>query len=215
MSSKTPPSVPVSRNVIEAIRYSYDFLDAAAEFAYNVVKNGLQPDSRPDNWLTRYMDRNWREFSLADKLGILSFSQSGEGFWRSDDQHRLFENLQTVRNALTHPGIFGVETIEQFADHFSPPLTSAKKHRGKMRSPKNVLSVFARHPAELGREDAKKAVEIALRHAARFDELFCSRGLCNFSRIDPQTRVIQSPSKMLSRMRLRYFDSIWLTEPKT
>src|ERR1700730_12245524 len=102
-SPKKGPSIPASRNVIEAIRYSYDFLGAAAEFAYQLVKDGPLGDSRTANWLRRYMDREWTKLYLSDKLGFLSFSRCGEGFWWSDDQYRLFEDLRTVRNAMTHP----------------------------------------------------------------------------------------------------------------
>lgn len=207
VSPTQPPSIPVSRNIIEAIRYSYDFLDAAAEFAYQLVKDGYRGDLRPDNWLTRYMDRTWNHLSLSDKLGFLSFSCCEEGFWQSNDQRRLFEDLQTVRNALTHPGIFGVETIKEFADYSSPALSSQETIRGKMR---RTDSVFAEHPEKLSQKDAKKAVEIALRHAERFEQLFSAPGKTYFSRINPRTGVVQSPTSVLARMRKRYFDSIWV-----
>jgi hypothetical protein len=197
---------------MEAIRYSFDFLDAAAEFAYQVVRNGPHGDSRTDSWLTRYMDRHWTELSLADRLGFLSFVRCGEGFWRSDEQYFLFEELRTVRNALTHPGIFGVETVEEFADYSSPALSSRKTIHGKMRRHKNSSGTFAEHPTDLGREDARKAVEIALRHAMRFEQLFCSQGSTYFSRINPQTGVVQSPASVLARMRRRHFDSIWVDQ---
>jgi hypothetical protein len=63
-SPKKGPSIPASRNVIEAIRYSYDFLGAAAEFAYQLVKDGPLGDSRTANWLRRYMDREWTKLYL-------------------------------------------------------------------------------------------------------------------------------------------------------
>jgi len=110
-----PPSIPASRNLIEAIRSSYDFIDAAAEFAYVLVTDGADGDSRPDSWL-RYADRQWPSVSLSDKLGLLSYSTHGKGFWRRASEHQLFEDLRTVRNALTHPGIFSVVRLEQFAD---------------------------------------------------------------------------------------------------
>src|SRR5882672_6957615 len=75
LAIRNPPSIPVSKNVIEAIRYSYDFMDASTEFAYQIIKDGPDGDTRPDNWLTRYIDRNWKALSLADKMGFLSFSR--------------------------------------------------------------------------------------------------------------------------------------------
>ena len=68
-SEKRVPGVPVSRNIIEAIRYSCDSIDAASEYAYQLMKGGYSGDSRPQNWLTRYMDRQWKDMALADKLG--------------------------------------------------------------------------------------------------------------------------------------------------
>ncbi len=207
MSKQKARSIPASRNVIEAIRYSYDFLDAAAEFAYQIVRDGPDSDSRPDTWLTRYVDRKWKSLKLADKLGFLSFLRSGEGFWQNDAQRQLFEDLCTVRNALTHPGIFGVERVEGFADYSSPALSSDQTIYGKMRPQKT----FANHPADLVREDARKAVEIALRHAERFEQLFGRQGATLFGRVNPRTGAAQNPTDVLARMRPRYFVSIWET----
>lgn len=36
---RKPSHIPVGRNIIEAIRYSYDFLDASTEFVYQMVKD--------------------------------------------------------------------------------------------------------------------------------------------------------------------------------
>lgn len=211
LSSRKPPSIPVSRNIIEAIRYSYDFVDAATEFVYQIVKDGPDADSRPDNWLTRYIDRSWNGLGLADKMGFLSFSRCGTGFWNTDEQFQLFEDLRTARNALTHPGIFGIETTEQFEDYSTPAVSSRKTIRSKMRRSKKSGNAFAEHPAELDRQDARKAVEIALRHAERFEELFSPPGATYFSRINPLTKTVQSPAQVLARMRPRYFDAIWKT----
>lgn len=146
---------------------------------------------------------------LSDKLGFLSFSKSGEGFWRTDGQRELFEDLKTVRNALTHPGIFGIEITAHSPDFESPPTSTRKTVHGKMRRRKG--GVFAEHPEELGRNDAKKAVEIALRHAARFEELFFSGGSAYFSRINTRTGKVVSAAGLLARMRGRYFDTKWAT----
>ena len=208
-SGKRPPSIPVSRNIVEAIRYSYDFLDAAAEFSYHLARDGAAGDQRPNQWLSGYMDRTWTKFSLADKLGFLSFSRVSEGFWRTDDQRQLFEDLRRVRNALTHPGIFSIETVERFAELDGPPLSSTTASTGKMAS--RPSGAFANHPADLGKEDARKAVEIALRHAQRFAELFCPNGETYFSRIDPQTNKVQDPTTALAKMRRRHFDAVWTT----
>jgi hypothetical protein len=212
LSQRKPPSIPTSRNVIEAIRYSYDFLDAAAEFAYAIVKDGPDGDSRPDSWLTRYVDRRWNSLSLSERLGFLSFTKCGEGFWRNDGQRRLFEELRALRNALTHPGIFGVQRVEEFPDLSDGPAVSSREViYGKMRPRKDAIAKFAGTLAVLGREDGRKAVEIALRHAERFEQLFGRPGACLFGRINPRSNVEQSPTTVLARMNRRFFDSPWRT----
>ena len=210
-SGTKPPSIPVSRNIIEAIRYSYDFLDAATEFLYTIVRDGPDGDSRPDNWLTRYVDRSWNKLSLADKIGFLGFSRCSTGFWKTDAQLGLFEDLRTVRNALTHPGIFGIGTTERFRDHSTAAISSRRTARGKMKRSRKPSAAFPEHPADLDRQDANKAVEIAVRHAERFEELFSPPGATYFSRINPRTGATQNPAQVLARMRSRHFDAIWLT----
>lgn len=206
-TGKKPPSIPVSRNIVEAIRYSYDFLDAAAEFGFHIATGGSDGDVTMNKWVTGYMDRNWTACSLSDKLCFLGVSKGSDGFWRTEGQRHLFEELRRVRNALTHPGIFSFNTVEQFADFDGPPLSSTRTVTGKMRP--GAARVFVGHPADLGKEDARKAVEIALRHAQRLAELFCSNGETYFSRINPQTKKVQDPSSVLASMRKRYFDEAW------
>ena len=66
-----PFGIPVSRSIIDAIRYSFDFVDASAEYAYQLMKGGPDGDTRPDNWLRRYIDREWKNLRLSDRLGLL------------------------------------------------------------------------------------------------------------------------------------------------
>jgi len=196
--------------VIEAIRYSYDFIDAAAEFAYAIVKDGPDGDSRPNSWLTRHMDRQWNSLRLSERLGFLSFTKCGEGFWRNERQRQLFEELRVLRNALTHPGIFGVERVEEFADRSGGPAVSSREViHGTMHPPRDPIAKFAGTLAVLGREDGRKAAEIALRHAERFDQLFGRPQACLFGRINPRSNVPQSPKTVLARMKHRFFDSPW------
>ncbi len=210
LSKAMPPSIPASKNLIEAIRYSYDFVDAAAEFAYQLTKGDPDGDPRPDNWLRRYVDRQWTSFSLADKLGILSFSRHGVAFWHNEKQHQLFEDLRNVRNALTHPGIFGFLCVEQYSDYSGLPVSSRQTVEGKMRTPKQAVAKFVEHPEDLQRKDALKAVEIALRHAERLEQLFGRKGTYLFGRVNSRTNRPESPTEVLARMRGRYFDAHWL-----
>src|ERR1019366_10508648 len=75
---KRPFGVPVSRSIIDAIRFSFDFIDASAEYAYQLKKSGPNGDTRTDNWLRRYIDREWIGLNLSDKLGLLSFFHRSE-----------------------------------------------------------------------------------------------------------------------------------------
>ena len=120
--AKRPVGVPVSRSIIDAIRYSFDFIDASAEYAYQLVKSGPDGDTRPDNWLRRYIDREWKALRISDRIGLLSFFRRGEGFWTNDAERVLFEDLKHVRNALTHPGLFGKTTEAEYPDYHADPV---------------------------------------------------------------------------------------------
>lgn len=206
-SAKNKPSIPVSRNIIEAVRYSYDFLDAAAEFIHELYTGAQLKNCGHRNSLASYMNRAWNGLSLSDKLGLLSFSCSGQGFWQTQDEFNLFEELRTLRNALTHPGIFGMQTENRFTKDSTVANSSRKIIYGKMHRTKSAVAGFAQHPDDLGRDDGRKAVEIALRHAERMEKLF-SPGFTYFSRINPRTGKVQHATKMLARMK-RHFDGVW------
>ena len=207
--AERPFGVPVSRSIIDAIRYSFDFIDASAEYAYQLLKSSPDGDPRPDNWLKRYIDREWKNLAISDKLGFLSFFHRGEGFWMSDDERILFEDLKHVRNALTHPGLFGKTTEAEFPDYHAPAAWSETTVRGKMRREAKSLAGFSEHPEDLGVEDAKKAVEIALRHAERFEQLLGAKNIVLFGAINPRTGEKRPASKILARMKKRHFDALW------
>jgi hypothetical protein len=58
-------------------------------------------------------------------------------------------------------------------------------------------------------EDAKKSIEIALRHAQRFEELLGASNAVLFGATNPKTGEIRAATKILSKMKRRYFDSLW------
>ena len=68
---------------------------------------------------------------------------------------------------------------------------------------------FAEHPEDLGVEDARKAVEIALRHAERFQQLLGAKNTVLFGATDPRTGETRAAAKILSRMKQRHFDVLW------
>ena len=204
-----PPSQPASRNVIEAIRYSYDFIDAATEFAHAIVVDDIDGSACPDNWLSRFMTRSWPSLSLSDKLGLVSFVTSSQAFWRSESQRQLFEDLRCVRNALTHPGIFGVEREERFSGFADEkPMSSQTRVVERLNPRRRSVANFASTLGTLGREDAHKAVEIAVRHAGRFEQLFGRPGACLFGRLTRRNQP-QNPDAILAAMKRRYFDAAW------
>jgi hypothetical protein len=206
--SNHPVGVPVSRSVVDAIRYSFDSIDASAEYAYQLSKGGPNGDTRPKNWLTRYIDREWNELRLSDRLGIVSFSLKAEGFWITDAERELFEDLKHVRNALTHPGLFGKTVEAEYPDFHAQPAWSETTFKGKMKRPKSRAG-FAEHPEDLSVEDAQKAVEIALLHADRFEQIFAAKNAVLFGATSAQTGNQRSAAKVLSTRKKRYFDAIW------
>jgi hypothetical protein len=135
--SRRPINIPVSRSIIDAIRYSFDSIDASAEYAYQLMKGGPKGDTRPDNWLKRYIDREWNNLRLADRLGLLSFFHRGDGFWVTDEQRFLFEDLKHVRNALTHPGLFRKTVQAEYPDIHVPAAWSETTVTGKMKRGKS------------------------------------------------------------------------------
>jgi hypothetical protein len=204
-----PFGVPVSRSIIDAIRYSIDFIDASGEYAYQLMKGGPNGDTRPDNWLRRYIDREWRTLPISDRLGLLSFFHRGEGFWMSDAERVLFEDLKHVRNALTHPGLFGKTTEAEYPDFHADPVWSETTVKGKLKRMGPSHAGFAEHPEDLSVEDAKKAVEIALRHAERFEQLLGAKNAVLFGATNSKTGEVRAAAKILSHKKKRYFDAIW------
>jgi hypothetical protein len=213
--AKRPFGVPVSRSIVDAIRYSFDSIDASAEYAYQLMKGGPDGDTRPDNWLRRYIDREWKNLPVSDKLGLLSFFHRGGGFWVSDAERVLFEDLKHVRNALTHPGLFGKTVEAEYPDFHAEPVWSETTIKGKLKRGGVSHAGFAEHPEDLSVEDAKKAVEIALRHAERFEQLLGAKdGSILFGAISSKTGDKRAAARILSKKKKRYFDEIWGVKEK-
>lgn len=199
---------PVGRHIVEAIRYSFDFIDASAEYAYHLLGDG----PRFDTWLGRYVARTWKTVGLSDRLGLLSYTRTQRGFWQDDNELRLFEDLRHVRNALTHPSMFEKRTEAEYPDFHSEPVRSHTVVSGKMARSK-PLARFAQHPEDLSQDDARKAVEIALRHAERFEYLVGCKNEHLFGVVNWRTGRIESATRVLARLRTRHFDSLWTSTP--
>jgi hypothetical protein len=97
------------RNIIEVIRYSYDCLEATAEFIFDSGINKQFTFKLPDNWLAKYIERKWNDLKLSDRLALLSYSWKNEEFWKTKEQFQLFVDLKKMRDGLTHPGHFIIE----------------------------------------------------------------------------------------------------------
>jgi len=194
-SPTLPNASNMNRVAIEAVRYAFDTLDAATEFIHLL---GLQSQLRftpPDNWLTRYCEREWKAFSVGERIGILTFAWTGQSFWRDDKEFQLFEDLKKLRGALTHPRPAGIErrrrvTAREVMGRLEgttavPDGEPIILNPGHMTHGRRALATFATSPFALDSNDADQAVEILLCHLARCDEIFFGRSTTWFALNDP------------------------------
>lgn len=176
----------INRNAIEAIRYSYDCLEASAEFIFLLGQQKQLPIEISENWLSRSLHRKWANLSLSDKFGMLAFAWTGQAFWQHDAQYQLFTDLKKVRDGLTHPVPFGTEIeFEILSDEETAKdqVYGVQKPTGKFKytkpdwltNTKNAVATFAQSTDELEKRDAEQAVEIMLRHAIRIEDIFFTR----------------------------------------
>ncbi len=105
--------VEVNRHVLEAVRYSYDALEASVSFVFRVIEAKERGLSFNDTWLKRYVERKRRALSLGDKLGLISIAWGEREFWGSNEQRVLFDDLKKLRDGLTHPRPFGEERLQE------------------------------------------------------------------------------------------------------
>lgn len=211
-------SAYVNRPAIEAIRYSYDCLDASINFVLEQGKLNQLPITIRDNWLSRFLDRKWIELSLSDRIGILSFAWTMEPFWKTDDQFQLYEDLRKVRNGLTHPKPFGREVTSEVLREQSENECKISRQIGEDRllkpdwlvAPNKAIASFNQRPDKLGKEDAEIAFEILLHHLSRFEELFFNNRTTWFGVYDKASKQGLYPKNLLNAMNCR-FKQIWET----
>ena len=186
------------RGTVEAIRYSYDAIEASIEFTYSMGKTAQLREPIGESWLSRYLDRRWKSAPNSEKLPLMAQAWRNEPFWKNDDQQQLFEDLRTLRGGLTHPRPYGV-TVKGNTEKLLRPNWLVNKH------PK---AGFAETPEGLGQEDASVAVEIMLRHLIRIEDLFFGGRDSFFSVFDRDLKDIVATTDLLDRTG-RAFDCMW------
>ncbi len=157
----------VNRPVIESIRYSFDCIDAATQFIFVCAELEQLPIRMPNNWLTRYLKRQWNSLSLSDAIGLLTFSYTGQPFWQNNEQFQLFEDLRKLRNGLTHPKPTGEETVSE-----NQSIVSQELLYPNYLVHSNPIAKFNPTPKTLDSSDAEQALEIMLHHLCRIQDIF-------------------------------------------
>ena len=218
--SELNPGVHIKRNITNIIRYSYDCLEASIEFVYHMGRLEQLPIAIQDNWLSRTLQRKWNNLSLSDRIGMLSYAWTGQTFWRSDNQYKLFEELKKVRDGLTHPVPFGTELEKEILlrqrSENGTVLTESlaigePKQIGSANmnfSPKEAVAGFNQNPSLLGNEDAERALEIMLCHLSKLENTFFGRVTTWFAFYERKSKGLLSTKDLLSRINRR-FESIW------
>jgi len=212
--------INLHRHAIDTIRYSYDCFESSVEFVYHMGRLNQLRILIPSNWLTRYIERNWRNLSLSDRIGFLAYAWAGEQFWRTEDQLRLFHEWKRVRDGLTHPVPFGTELEQEILMRQEPAdgitltqsrLVSPPKQVGSesmVFSSQGAIAQFSQNPSSLEEEDAAKALEILLHHLARLEDVFFDGRSTWFSFYDSATNSISTTTDLLDLMECR-FAKIW------
>src|SRR5687767_9320697 len=98
-----PSGTGLNRPVVDTIRYAYDGLEASTEFVRHMGLLKELPGPLQENWLSRYLDHNWEQLSLSDRIGVLAYAWLGQRFWQTEKQFQLLEDLKQVRETLARP----------------------------------------------------------------------------------------------------------------
>lgn len=208
----------VNRNVIEAIRYSYDCFESSVEFIFHMGCLNQLPVTLNDNWLSRYTKREWDNLSLSNRIGILTFAWTGKDFWQAEYQYQLFKDLKKIRDGLTHPIPFGTEIetkiITQEVTTNGTFTESRQIGEGKQLKPDRLVyqskavAQFEPSVKRLDRKDAEQALEILLRHLIRLEDIFFGRRTTWFSFYNDSTNSLLSTEDLIRSINCR-FEQVW------
>lgn len=173
-------STDINREAVEAVRYSYDAIEASAAEVFHLSSVGQLPRDKKPRQLAGNTKVEWGNSDLHEKLNQISREIEGSGFWQPTERFNLFADLKKARDALTHPRPAGVQIKERIdREEIRGPVRRwwgtvlTKKpipKRGRLDSAKR-RSVFSAVPAMLCRSDAERAVEIMLLHLVRLEDL--------------------------------------------
>lgn len=213
-SQPSDQALGVCRPAIEAVRYSYDVLDAAAEFTFHMGSDRQLRLKPSDTWLTRYVGRKWSGLSLSDRLGLLAHAWTGVDFWQSESQLRLFEDLKKLRDGLTHPRPSGLKSTKEILEEtrdVNGVFTVGRSvgepvviNAGRLVNEGRAIAQFSRAPEALAWNDAEQAVEIMLWHLSRIDALFFDGPSEWFAVYDHQAKEIWTALDLLRRSSQRF-----------
>lgn len=216
----SPPGVCLDRHVMETIRYTYDCLEATVEFIRHMGLLKQLPVEIHENWFSRYLEHNWEQLNLSDRIGILAYAWRNQRFWQTEKQLQLFEDLKKVRDGLTQPIPFGTEIEQEIITRRelnarqirsqsqlaggSRPARSERPFLGT----KKAVAEFEPNPIHLGKADAEQAIEILLCHLLRFEEIYFGECPRWFSFYEDERQRLLSPKDLLEGINRR-FKEIW------
>lgn len=209
--------VAINRYALEAVRYSYDALEASVNFVFHATRLGQTHVVFDDTWLKRFLKRKFHNLGMSDKLGLISWAWIGQPFWESEDQFILFADLKKLRDGLTHPRPIGRERrqeILQEEEIDDARLTVSRLLEEKLLGTnlfvnrEKTIASFTEDPIRLTIEDAEKAFEITLLHLIRLEEIAWGKPSGWFDLYDDETNLTQTPRDLL-RLIPRRFESIW------
>lgn len=207
-------------HAIDTIRYSYDCFESSVEFVYHMGRLKQLRISVPSNWLTRYIERNWKNLSLSDRIGFLAYVWADKQFWLTESQISLFQEWKKVRDGLTHPVPFGTELEQEILMRQELEDGSTLTQSRLVSLPKQIsgdsmtfsshkaIAQFSRDPSSLGKEDAAKALEILLHHLVKLEDMFFGGRSTWFSFYESTTNSISTTTDLLKMMICR-FDKVW------
>jgi hypothetical protein len=218
----SPPAqdICLDRHAVETIRYAYDCLEAVVEFIRHMGLLKQLPVEIQENWFSRYLERNWEQLNLSDRIGILAYAWSSQRFWQTEKQLQLFEDLKKVREGLTQPIPFGAEIEQEIIarrelnarrirsqSQLAGGSRPARSERQFLGSRKAVAD-FKQNPVLLGKADAEQALEILLCHLVRFEEIYFGECTRWFSFYEREKQALVSPKDLLKTLNRR-FKAIW------
>lgn len=207
----------VNRYALEAVRYSYDALEASVNFVFHAASLGQTRLEFDDVWWKKYLKKKFHDIKLSEKLGIAFLTLTGQPFWQSEEQYILFADLKKLRDGLTHPRPVGRERRQEVLQEeemddtrliVSRLLEERLLGADLFVNRERTIASFTEDPTRLTTEDAEKAFEIALLHLIRLEEIAYGEHSGWFDVYDEETNRVQTQEDLL-RVIPRRFEAVW------